>query len=168
MSPQPTTVGGFSVALTGWLSPSTRLLVVLMAASLAACGLESDGSHKTPRSTVAAVDREAPKLPVQAASGRDQPKPKKPPLDAMIEVVTKPEHDRALRIWTAGYMAGLYPSEAAGLLSTSLAADDPKVAVAIVEGLDLNAAVQVRGTLEQLREHEVPEVAEAVQKKLAP
>ncbi len=96
-----------------------------------------------------------------AAGGKKQP-----PVESLLEVVTQPEYENELRVWTAGFMAQLYPREAIDLLTSDLASKEPGVAVSIVEGLEFDAQGETRAALDRLRKHDVPGVAAAVNAKL--
>ncbi len=89
-----------------------------------------------------------------------------PPAENLLEVLTKSEYETDLRIWTAQKMADLYPARAVEFLGTRVASEAPKVAVALIERLELDTDASVRSALESHREHEEPTIARAVRKKL--
>ena len=88
-------------------------------------------------------------------------------LEDILVVLTEPGYEIELRVWTASQLATLYPGEAVDLLSGDLKKDDPKVIIAIIGGLEIDADRRVRAAIESLRGHENAKVANAVRKKLA-
>jgi hypothetical protein len=90
-----------------------------------------------------------------------------PPMEAILEVLTQPGYEIELRVWTASEMARLYPAEAAELLGGALISDDPKVMIAIIEGVSLGEDGRARKALESLQGHGNPKVAAAIREKLS-
>ncbi|MBW2293496.1 MAG: hypothetical protein JRG94_14465, partial [Deltaproteobacteria bacterium] len=102
-----------------------------------------------------------------AAEAGVDPQASQPSIEAIVEVLTEPAYEMELRAWTASQMARIYPAEAAELVSTTLKSDDPKVMIAIIEGVTLDDADgRVRTALNRLRGHKNARVAAAVRKKL--
>lgn len=103
--------------------------------------------------------------PAALQVGRAAPE-SRPPIEAMIEVLTEPGFEPELRVWTADHMAGIYPVEAAELLSVKLQTADRRVMLAIIEKVALDSEGQVRAALEKLKGHADKKVAAAVNEKL--
>lgn len=92
--------------------------------------------------------------------------PKKPPIQALLEVLTDRAYDTQLRIWTAGHMAGIYPVEAAQLAGTELADDDPRILLAVIDEVAFDPDGQVRAALVALQGHADKRVAAALETRL--
>ena len=90
-----------------------------------------------------------------------------PPLETLVEVLTEPGYELELRVWTATLLANSHPIDAAQMLGTTLASCDPKVLVAVIEGLTLDPKGKVKASLQPLAEHPESKVAKAAQKKLS-
>jgi hypothetical protein len=162
----------------GWRIAFSVLLLVAVTSS---CGLESDGSRKTPQA--AAIETETEAETASQAEHKTEPRPgaqtavsggasaspenSKKSLALHIEVLTQPGLGTELQVWTAGHMAGLYPVESAEMLGTTLEAADPKVVIALIDGLTLDAGGRVRTALESLESHSDSQVAKAARKKLS-
>ena len=152
---------------------ASSVLWLLVIAGLIACGLESDGSRKTPPTVAESVSQPEPKseprlgaqtsVPGGAAA---KPTNRKKRLELLVEVLTQPGYETELRVWTAGHMAGLYPLESAEMLGTTLKAADPKVVIAVIDALTLDTSDQIRAAVESLESHSDSQVAKAARKKL--
>lgn len=157
--------------------------VLLLVAVTSSCGLESDGSRKTPQAAAIEAETETEAETASQAEHKTEPRPgaqtatsggasaspenSKKSLALHIEVLTQPGLGTELQVWTAGHMAGLYPVESAEMLGTTLEAADPKVVIALIDGLTLDAGGRVRTALESLESHSDSQVAKAARKKLS-
>ena len=127
-----------------------------------------DDAPQKPQGLGAGAASEAPSRRAGRTSAvrPGQPQTKKPTLKSLLDVLTDPNHEPELRIWTAGHLAEVYPVEAVEMLGTTLEASEPKVIVAIVETVKFDSAGRVKTALEALRGHEDARVAKALSKKL--
>ena len=144
----------------------TALLLVALAILVAACGPESDGSHKSQETAADPTNTTSTTTPVVPGA----PTPgvrRKPPLKALVAVLTEPEYEPELQVWTAKHMASIYPTEAAEMLETTLKSADPKVVIALIEGLTLDPDGRVRAALESIEGHPDNKVAMAAREKLS-
>ena len=147
----------------------TALWLVALAILVAACGPESDGSHKSqetaadPTNTTSTTTTATPVVPGAPTPGVQR----KPPLKALVAVLTEPEYEPELQVWTAKHMASIYPTEAAEMLATTLKSADPKVVIALIEGLTLDPDGRVRAALESIEGHPDNKVAMAAREKLS-
>jgi hypothetical protein len=117
--------------------------------------------RETPVANSAKARRAATSLKIERSDASE-----KPPVEPMIEVLTQPGFDPELQLWTAEYMAHTHPVRASELLSIKLMDSDPRVIVAIIENVTLDAEGRVRAALEKLQGHADPGVAEALSAKL--
>lgn len=152
---------------------ASSVLWLLAIAGLIACGLESDGSRKTPPTAAESVSQPEPKseprLGAQTSvsgGAAAQPANPKKRLELLVEVLTQPGYETELQVWTAGHMAGLYPVESAEMLGTTLKAADPKIVIAVIDALTLDTSDQIRAAVESLESHSDSQVAKAARKKL--
>jgi hypothetical protein len=106
--------------------------------------------------------------PVSSQVGAQKPQVRRPSVASMVEVLTEPGLDPELRIWTAGFMAETYPTEAVELITTKLRDADSKLHLTIVEKVQLDSEGRVRRALQKVSGHDDPAVAAALAKKLTP